>query len=77
MREKEDLTLITGLIENIRIRHELGGRTCLGYADPPDTSVEGELVCPKCGGRLRYNVSSYNGATRGRCDTCGCLHWAE
>jgi hypothetical protein len=75
--EKEDLKLISKVIEEIRVSNDLGRRTCLGYANPPEGSLEGDVVCPKCGGKLEYSVSSYNGATKGKCRTTGCLVWAE
>jgi len=77
MIDEERLRVVAKAIETIRLRHGLGRRTCLGYEEPPETGVEGELVCPVCGGRLVYGVSSYNGATKGRCETEGCLFWAE
>jgi hypothetical protein len=74
---KEDRRFVSKVIEEIRVRHDLGKRTCLGYANPPESEMEGVLPCPKCGGNLEYGISSYNGATRGRCGTPGCLCWAE
>ncbi len=67
----------TKAIEGIKRRHDLGKRACLGYENPPEHSIEETMPCPKCGGRLSYAVSSYNGATSGRCETGGCLRWAE
>ena len=37
----------------------------------------GEIPCTKCGGTLRYSVSSYNGHMHGVCSTPNCLAWME
>lgn len=77
MFDEERRKQVTKIIETIRLRHALGMRTCLGYADPPERDIDGEMVCPRCGGSLKYAISSYNGATRGRCGSRDCLYWAE
>jgi len=43
----------------------------------PESDVIDSMECPKCGGVLQYGVSSYNGHTRGKCDTENCLTWME
>lgn len=35
------------------------------------------IVCPVCGGQLRYSVASYNGHMHGRCETEGCVAWMQ
>lgn len=37
----------------------------------------GEVVCPVCGGRLRYSVAAVNGHMWGTCSTEGCARWME
>jgi len=69
--------LLAKAVEGVRRRHGLGRRTCLGYERPPERPVDGTMTCPRCGGLLDYTVSSYDGATRGRCRTSGCLRWTE
>lgn len=39
--------------------------------------ITGVIPCPKCGGTLNFTVSSYNGHVHGRCQTEGCLAWAQ
>lgn len=38
---------------------------------------EGEVVCPACGGTVRYAVVARNGHMRGKCSTEGCVSWLE
>lgn len=39
--------------------------------------VSGEIVCPKCSGRLRYSIAGSNGHIWGTCETKGCLRWIQ
>lgn len=39
--------------------------------------VSGSIDCPKCGERLHYSISSYNGHVHGKCETDGCISWAQ
>ena len=47
-----------------------------GKGKPPKDIV-GEINCPKCGGVLRYRISSYNGHIHGQCEKVGCLAWMQ
>lgn len=38
---------------------------------------KGEMDCPKCGSKLVFSVSSFNGHVWGKCSTDGCLMWME
>ena len=38
-------------------------------------NVKGFIECPKCGGKLYYTISSYNGHIWGKCETDKCLAW--
>jgi hypothetical protein len=40
-------------------------------------SSVGTIECPKCQGVLDYGISGYNGHTRGKCQTEGCITWIE
>ncbi len=35
----------------------------------------GIVECPKCKGKLHYNVASLNGHVWGKCETKDCLAW--
>ena len=39
--------------------------------------LEGTVICPRCGGPIRYQKSPPDGRPfqRGRCDTDNCLAW--
>ncbi len=37
----------------------------------------GVVECPVCKGKLHMSVSSYNGHTRGKCETENCVAWIE
>lgn len=39
--------------------------------------VRGTIECPKCGARLHYTISSYNGHVHGKCETQGCVSWMQ
>lgn len=39
--------------------------------------IRGAIDCPKCGGKLHYSISSYNGHTHGKCETQGCVSWMQ
>lgn len=41
------------------------------------TGFSGVVECPVCKGKLSLGVSSYNGHTRGKCETKDCLAWIE
>lgn len=38
---------------------------------------QGEVICSRCGGRLRYTVAAVNGHMHGKCSTKGCVSWME
>jgi hypothetical protein len=38
---------------------------------------QGTIQCPSCGGTVNYVVSTYNGHTRGACETKDCMAWME
>lgn len=40
-------------------------------------SVAEVVECPACKGRLRLSIAASNGRVRGRCQTEGCVSWAE
>jgi len=35
------------------------------------------VVCPACKGRLHLSIAAHNGHMKGRCETGGCVNWAE
>ena len=37
----------------------------------------GTVECPKCGKRIAFRVSSYNGHVHARCETLDCIAWME
>jgi len=39
--------------------------------------VDGKVDCPKCGKKLVYERSGYNGHIRAACSTPDCLRWIE
>ena len=39
--------------------------------------IVGTIKCPKCGGKLNYSVSDYNGHIHGQCETKDCLAWRQ
>ena len=43
----------------------------------PGKDITGVIKCPRCGSRLAYHVSSYNGHTMGACETKDCINWME
>ena len=43
----------------------------------PKKDFFGFMECPTCKGNIGYLVSSYNGHTRGTCETPSCLKWME
>jgi len=42
-----------------------------------DEDWQGVEECPQCGGILHLSHAAYNGHVWGRCETVGCLTWAE
>lgn len=47
------------------------------YVKRKSPDVQGVMDCPKCGAKLGYSRSAYNGHVWGRCSTAGCLSWME
>lgn len=45
--------------------------------DKPKKSINGEMECPICKGRLEYSISSYNGHISAECKTSKCVSWIE
>jgi hypothetical protein len=39
--------------------------------------VSGDVECPKCGGRLDWVTSAYNGHLHGKCRTDNCISWMQ
>ena len=35
------------------------------------------VVCPACKGHLHLSIAAHNGHVKGRCETGGCVSWAE
>lgn len=38
---------------------------------------QGIVLCPICGGQLRYSIAGYNGHCHGKCLTDGCVGWMQ
>lgn len=38
---------------------------------------QSDMICPICGGVLRYSVAGYNGHMHAQCETEGCVQWME
>lgn len=41
----------------------------------PKKFIKGFIKCPKCGGKLFYTISNYNGHIWGKCQTENCVGW--
>ena len=39
--------------------------------------MTGQIVCPACGGTLKYSRAGYNGHIWGKCETVDCLAWMQ
>lgn len=69
-KEEEDkltIQLIEAFTEVVKTI-QLGGKR---------KGVYGSIVCPRCGGELKFSTSSYNGHIRGACTTEDCLSWIQ
>lgn len=60
----EKFSKVTPLIS--RLKKEHAGKSWGGIEE-----------CPVCKGKLHLSISSYNGHTRGTCETVNCLGWIE
>lgn len=40
-------------------------------------NARGIAICPECEGKLHWSHAAYNGHVWGKCETDGCLNWAE
>lgn len=45
------------------------------YEKSKSLELQGIIECPKCGNKLHYTISSYNGHIWGKCETDKCLVW--
>ena len=39
--------------------------------------TSGEIACPRCGQKIKYQTSKFNGHLSGSCQTEKCIRWVQ